>query len=107
MNQAYRSFAGTGQDERVVMLVLVTPADSALDLVRTAVFDVLSSSDLHGLSELLLVEFLLRHLKRVAPEVLDSEPDSSDLDSVKLLNVVVVLPLFILERPGDEPKAVD
>mmetsp|Transcript_5149 Transcript_5149/g.8748 ORF Transcript_5149/g.8748 Transcript_5149/m.8748 type:complete len:261 (+) Transcript_5149:677-1459(+) len=105
VDQAYRSFALAGQDEGVGRVVLVAPADSALDLVR-GVVQVLGALHLHGLTQLLLVQLLLRHVELVTAEVLDSEADAAELDGVELLNLVVILSALVLEGSGDQPQAV-
>lgn len=61
-------------------------------------FDVARTLDLHGLLELLLIELILGHLLLVAPEVLNSESDSTQLDGVELLDFVIVLAVFVLKR---------
>ena len=99
VDQAHGTLAFACNDKGVGLVVLVAPADSALDGVHFAIDDVFGSFDLHGLSQFLVVQLLLRHLHVVAPEIFDSESDSSELDGVELLDLVVVLAGLVLERP--------
>ena len=99
VDQAHSTLAFACNDKGVGLVVLVAPADSALDGVHFAIDDVFGSFDLHGLSQFLVVQLLLRHLHVVAPEIFDSESDSSELDGVELLDLVVVLAGLVLERP--------
>lgn len=46
-----------------------------------------------------MVQLLLRHLHVVALKIFDSESDSTELDGIELLNLVVILARLILERP--------
>ena len=43
----------------------------------------------------------------VAPEVFHAETDTAELNGVELLNLVVVLAVFVLQRPGNQPQSVD
>ena len=60
VNDTNRSLTLAGNDKGVLVIVFCTPANSALDLIF-AFIDVLDSFDFHGLSELLIVQFILRH----------------------------------------------
>ena len=101
VDQAHRALALARQNQRVHHVVLlVTPADSALNVVWGFVLDVLGPFDLHGLLQLLIVELVLGHLLLVASVVLNSEPDPSQLNGVELLNFVVVFAVFVLEGPS-------
>ena len=95
VNQSYGTLTFACQDQWVGGVFLVTPADSALDVVF-ALVDIMDALDFHGFSELLLVQFFFRHLLMVASEVLNSESYSTQLNGVKLLNFVIVLAVFIL-----------
>ena len=97
MNESYRSFTLTGNDQRIIGVLIVTPTDSALGLVRSDVWNVLDSLDFHGLLEFLVVELFLGHLLLVTSEVLDSEPDSSKFNSVKFLDLVVIFATLVLQ----------
>lgn len=88
-------------NQRVGGVVLITPADSALDLILGSVVDVLGTFDLHGLSELLLIKFFFRHVNVVAPEVLDSESNTTKLNCVEFFDFVVIFTVFILQRSGN------
>lgn len=43
----------------------------------------------------------------IAPEIFDSEPDSSELDGIKFFNLVVILSSLVLERSSHQPKSVN
>jgi hypothetical protein len=98
MNKTHRSLAFTSKNQRIFFFFLCSPANSALNVIFRFIDDIGDSLDLHGLSQLLLVEFLVRHVLLFAPEVLDPKPHSSKLNSIKFLNFVVILSSFILER---------
>ena len=97
MNETDGSLALTSDNQRIVLILICAPADSALNVILRFI-NVLRSLYFHGLSELLLVKFFFRHLLLVAPEVLDSESHSSEFDGIKLLNFVVILSVFVLKR---------
>jgi len=59
MDETDGSSALASDNQRVGLVVLVAPADTALDLVLRGVIDVLGTFDLHGFTKLLLVELLL------------------------------------------------
>lgn len=56
VDQAHRTLALTSEDQRVRGVLIVSPADSALDLVGRDSLDVSRALDLHCLSQLLLVQ---------------------------------------------------
>ena len=99
VDKTHSTLAFACNDKGVGLVILVSPADSALDGVHFTLDDVFGSFDLHGLSEFLVVQLFLRHLHVVAPEILDSESDSPELDGIKLLDLVVILASLVLERP--------
>lgn len=107
MNQAYGTFAFAGDDQWVGIVLLRTPANSALDLILITVLKILHSLDLLSLFQLLVVELRLAHHNLVALEILDSESHSSKFDGVKFLNLVIVFSGFIFKRPGNKPKSVN
>jgi len=106
VNYANRTFAFTGENQWIMVIIFGAPADSALHVILVLI-NVFGAFDLHGFSKLLVVELILRHLDLIAPEVLNSESDSSKLDGVKLLYFVVVLASFVFERSSNKPKSVD
>lgn len=99
VDKTHSTLAFACNDKGIGLVILVSPADSALNRVHFAIDDVFGSFDLHGLSKFLMVQLLLRHLHVVALEIFDSESDSSELDGVELLDLVVILARLILERP--------
>lgn len=112
MNKSNGTFALASDDERIVMSFLARPADSALNLIHFGLWKALSdeflwSLDRLGFFELLLVEFLRTHVQTVTPEVLNSEPDSSELDGIELLNFVVILAILIFQASSNKPQSVD
>ena len=97
MNESYRSLALAGNDQRILIVFIVTPTDSALGLVGSDVRNVFDSLDLHGLLKFLLIELPLGHLLLVTSEVLHSEPHSTKFNSVKFLDLVVIFAGLILQ----------
>ena len=57
------------------------------------------TASLHGVHLDLTAPYVAEEARRVALEIFDSESDSSELDSVELLDLVVILARLILERP--------
>ena len=84
-------------DEWVGGVILVTPADPALNLVLARIINILGALDLHGLPQFLLIQFFLGHLDVVAPEVLDSESNTTKLDGVEFLDLIVIFAVLVLE----------
>jgi hypothetical protein len=107
MNQTDRTSALAGNDERVCSIVLITPTDSALNLILTGIINVLGALDLHGLSQFLLIKLLFRHVYVVAPEVFYSKSDTTKLDSVEFFDFVVILAILIFQRSGDQPEPIN
>jgi len=107
MDKTDSTLAFACNDKWVLVVIFIAPTDSALDVVHFVGIDVFGSSDLHGLSQLLMVQFFLGHLHEVTFEILDSEPNSSELDSVKLLDLVVIFASFVLQRSSYQPKSIN
>ena len=107
MDESDRSSALAGDNEGIGLIVLITPADPALNLVLGGIVHVLGAFHLHSLSQLLVVKLLLRHVDVVASEILDPEPNSAQLDGVKFFDFVVVLAVLIFQRSSDEPEPVN
>jgi hypothetical protein len=102
VDKSYRSLALASQDKRVIYFVLlITPTDSALNVLWGFIVNVLQSLHPHSLFQFLLVKFILRHLLLITSEVLHSEPDSSQFNGIKFLNLVVVFAVFIFEGSGN------
>lgn len=59
MDESHGSSALAGDNQRVGLIILVAPTDSALNLVLGSVIDILSALYFHGFSQLLVVELLL------------------------------------------------
>lgn len=103
MDESYRSRALTGDNHWVVSIMLVTPANAALDLVRIGnkLWEVVDTLDLHGFLKLLLVKFFRAHLRLITPEILDSKAHPANFDGVKFLNFVIILAIFVLKGSGN------
>lgn len=101
VNETDGTLAFACNDEWVLLVIFVAPADSALDLVHILFFYIFGSSDFHGLSQFLLVQLLLRHAHLVTFEIFYSKSHSTELDGVELLDLVIVLPRFIFEGPSN------
>ena len=101
VDQTDGTLALASQNKGVGLFVLlIAPTDSALYVIF-GLFDVGGTLDLHSFAQFLLVKFFFGHLLLVAPEVLDSESDSAQLDCIELLNLIVVLSSFVFEGPSD------
>jgi hypothetical protein len=98
MDETNGTFTFACNDKWILVIIFIAPADSALHLVHFIGINVFGSFDLHGLSQLLMVQFFLRHLHEVTFEIFDSESNSSELDSVKLLDLVIIFACFVLQR---------
>lgn len=57
MDETNRTSAFTGDDEWIVLIIFVTPADTALDLVIW-LMDILACANFFGLSQFLMVKLL-------------------------------------------------
>lgn len=55
----------------------------------------------------MLEKFSRGHGHLFAAEILDAEPDSSELDRVELLDLVVEFTVVVFETAHDQPHAVD
>ena len=97
MNETDWSFTFASNNQRIIFVLICAPADSALNMILRFI-DVLRSLHFHGLSKLLLVEFLFGHLLLVTSEVFYPKSYSTEFDGIKLLNFIVILSVFVLER---------
>jgi hypothetical protein len=98
MDETHWSLTLAGDNERIGLIILVTPTNSALNLILTSIIKVLGTLDLHSFSQLLLIQLILRHVNIVASEVLDSESNTTQLDCVKFFNFVVIFAALVLQR---------
>lgn len=57
--------------------------------------------------EFLVIELLFAHHDLIALEIFYSESYSTEFDSVKFLNLVIVFSGFIFERAGHEPEPIN
>lgn len=105
MDKTNRSFASACNNERVVRVVLVAPADTALDLIAI-LSDVSSSSHFHSFNQLLLVKLIFRHLELITSEIFYSKPHSTKLNGVKFLDLVVIFTALVLQRSSYKPETV-
>jgi len=55
----------------------------------------------------LVIELLFTHHDLIALKIFNSEPNSTEFDSVKFLNLVIVLSGFIFERPCYKPESIN
>lgn len=101
VDQTDGTSALASDNQGIGLVVFVTPADTALDLVLRSVVNILGSFDLHGFTKLLLVKLFFRHMNVVAPEVLNSESNTTKLDGVEFFDFVVILAIFVLQRSGN------
>ena len=98
MDEADCAFALACNDQWVVHIFLGAPADSALNLVLRAVMTkILDSFDLLSLFEFLVVKLTFTHGNLITLEVFHSEANSTQFNSVKFLNLVIVFSSFIFE----------
>jgi len=106
MDETDWTFAFACNNQRIAIIIIITPADSALDLVWTQVWHILGACDLKSFTELLLIQLFSGKLKIVAFEIFNSKSYSTKFDSVKLLDFVIVFSLFIFERSSNKPKSI-
>lgn len=98
MDEADSTLALASDDQGIVGIFLGTPANSALNLVLRAVMaKVLNSFDFLSLFEFLVVKLALTHRNLITLEVLHSKANSTQFNSVKFLNLVIVFSSFIFE----------
>lgn len=69
--------------------------------------EILDTFNLLSFFKFLVIEFLFTHHDLIALKIFDSEPNSTEFDSVKFLNLVIVLSGFIFERPCYKPESVN
>jgi hypothetical protein len=101
MDKTHRSSALACDNQWVGLIVLVAPADTALDLILRSVVDVLGTFHLHSFTELLLVQFLFRHVDVVASEVLHSESNTTKLDGIEFFDFVVIFAILVFQGSSD------
>ena len=107
MDKTYWTFAFASNNEWIGFIIFVTPADSALYLILTSIFNVFGALHFHGLSQFLLIQLMLWKVNLVASEVFNSEPYSTQFNGIKLLDFVIIFSLLILEWSGHQPKSVN
>lgn len=92
------TLALASDNERIVGVLLGTPANSALNLVLVAVVaEILNSLDFLSFFEFLVVKLTFTHRNLITLEVLHSKANSTQFNSVKFLNLVIVFSSFIFE----------
>ena len=79
VDHAHGSRAMTRNNQGVFLIIVVVPANTALDLIRIALqlIKVIQCLYLQRLFQLLLVQFLRAHLVKITSEILDPKPNSS------------------------------
>ena len=91
MDETYGTLTFASDNERILLVIIVTPTYSTLNLVtRSILLNIRDTLDFKSLSQLLLIKFGFRHMEFFAAEVLYSESNTTKLDSIKLLNFIVV-----------------
>jgi hypothetical protein len=96
MDETNRASAFASDNEWIGLVILITPADSALNLILTCIINILGSFNFHGFPQFLLIQLFFGHVNCIASEVLDSESHTTQLNGVKFFNLVVILAIFIL-----------
>lgn len=98
VNEADCALALASDDQGIVLVFLGAPADSALNLVLRAIMTkVLNTFHFLSLFQFLVVKLALTHRNLVTLEVFYSEANSTEFNSVKFLNLVIVFSSFIFE----------
>ena len=69
--------------------------------------EILGSLHCHRFLEFLSIKLLWGHHHLFTSEIFDTEANPTELDGVKLLDLVVELSVRVLERSDDEPKSVN
>lgn len=91
MDETDRTLTFAGDNQGVSFVIIVAPTYSTLNLVSMRVLlNVTKALNFKSLSKLLLIKFGFRHMEFFATEVLNSESHSTKLDSIELLDFVVV-----------------
>ena len=97
MDETDGTFTLASNNQWIRGVLLRTPANSALNILLILGAEVLDTLDLLSFFEFLVVELSLAHHNLIALEIFDSESDSTKFDSVKFLNLIIVLSGFIFQ----------
>lgn len=96
MDETDRASALASDNEGIGFVVLITPTDSALNLILTCIINIFCSFYFHSFSQFLLIQFFFGHVNCITSEVLYSESDTTQLNGVKFFNLVVILAILVL-----------
>lgn len=107
VNKTDGTLALASYNQWVCWIFFRTPANSALNIVLAAFAKIFDAGDLLSFLEFLIIELLLTHHDLIALKIFDSEPNSTEFDGVKFLNLVIVLSGFIFERSCYKPESVN
>lgn len=108
MNKTYSTFAFTGNNQGIVGIFLAAPTNSALNLVFGSISSkIFNSFNFLGFFKFLVIKFTFTHWDLITLEVFNSKSNSSKLDCIKFLNLVIVFSSLIFERTSYEPKAIN
>lgn len=91
VDEAYGTLTFASDNKRILLVIIVAPTYSTLNLVSSSILCyIINTLDFKSLSQFLLIKFGFRHVEFFATEVLYSESNTTKLDSIKLLNFVIV-----------------
>lgn len=108
MDETDRTLTFASDNQRVQFVIIIAPTYSTLNLVSCSILlNISESLNFKSLPELLLIQFGFRHMEFLATEVLYSESHTTKLDSIKLLDFIVVFAWLIFQRSGYKPESVD
>lgn len=106
VDQTNWTFAFTSDNQRINIIVVITPTNSALNLILSGVWNILGTFDLMSLPDFLLVKLLIWKLNVVTSEIFDSKSNSTQFDGVKFLDFIIVFSHFIFEWPCNQPQSI-
>ena len=106
MDQTNSTSTFACNNQWVIFVFLRTPADSALNVVLVLLIKILDTFDFLSFLQLLIVKLTFRHCNLITFEIFHSKTDSSKLDSIKFLNLVIILSGLILQGTGNKPKPI-
>lgn len=97
VNETDGACALASDNQRVALLFVAGPANTALHLISILIGKVCGRLDGLGFLKLLLIELLRAHLQMIATEILHSETDTAELDGIEFLDLVVILAGLIFQ----------
>jgi len=91
MDETNRTLTFACDNQRIELVIIIAPTYSTLNLVSGCILlNITDTLYFKSLSKLLLIEFGFRHMEFLATEVLYSESHTTKLDSIELLDFIVV-----------------